>query len=48
MLTNGGRVLAVTSTGTTISEAVTQSNQVLEKIDFDGIYFRDDIGYEFK
>jgi len=48
VLTNGGRVLAVTSTGTTISEAVTQSNQVLEKIDFDGIYFRDDIGYEFK
>jgi phosphoribosylamine--glycine ligase len=48
VLTNGGRVLAVTSTGTNITEAATQSNQVLEKIDFDGIYFRDDIGYEFK
>ncbi len=48
VLTNGGRVLAVTSTGTSITEAATQSNQVLEKIDFDGIYFRDDIGYEFK
>ena len=48
VLTNGGRVLAVTSTGTSITEAATQSNQVLKKIDFDGIYFRDDIGYEFK
>ena len=48
VLTNGGRVLAVTRTGTSITEAATQSNQVLEKIDFDGIYFRDDIGYEFK
>jgi phosphoribosylamine--glycine ligase len=48
VLTNGGRVLAVTSTCTTITEAVLQSNQLLEKISFDGIYFRDDIGYEFK
>jgi phosphoribosylamine--glycine ligase len=48
VLTNGGRVLAVTSTGNSITEAATQSNQVLKKIDFDGIYFRDDIGYEFK
>ena len=48
VLTNGGRVLAVTSTGNSITEAATQSKQVLEKIDFDGIYFRDDIGYEFK
>ena len=48
VLTNGGRVLAVTSTGISITEAATQSNQVLKKIDFDGIYFRDDIGYEFK
>ena len=48
VLTNGGRVLAVTSTGTTIAEALTQSNRALGKIDFDGIYFRDDIGYEFK
>jgi phosphoribosylamine--glycine ligase len=48
VLTNGGRVLAVTSTGTTIAEALSQSNRALGKIDFDGIYFRDDIGYEFK
>ena len=48
VLTNGGRVLAVTSSGTSISEAAAQSNRMLEKICFDGIYFRDDIGYEFR
>lgn len=48
ILTNGGRVLAVTSFGKNITEAVTQSNKVLDKISFDGIYFRSDIGFEFK
>jgi phosphoribosylamine--glycine ligase len=48
VVTNGGRVLAVTSTAASITEAVMQSNQLLGKISFDGIYFRDDIGYEFK
>ena len=48
VLTNGGRVLAVTSSGTSISEASAQSNRMLEKICYDGIYFRDDIGYEFR
>ena len=48
VLTNGGRVLAVTSYGTSISEAAAQSNRMLEKIRFDGIYFRDDIGFEFR
>ena len=48
VLTNGGRVLAVTSTGSNITAAAAQSNRVLEKIRFDGIYFRDDIGYEFR
>jgi phosphoribosylamine--glycine ligase len=48
VLTNGGRVLAVTTTSNTIQAAAAQSNRMLEKISFDGIYFRDDIGYEFK
>jgi phosphoribosylamine--glycine ligase len=48
ILTNGGRVLAVTSFGDTIREAVEQSVYMLEQIYFDGIYFREDIGYEFK
>ncbi len=48
VLTNGGRVLAVTSFGNTIAEAAEQSNYMLEQIHFDGIYYRKDIGYEFR
>jgi len=48
VLTNGGRVLAVTSFGDTVVEAVEQSNYLTEQLYFDGIYFRSDIGYEFK
>ncbi len=47
IVTNGGRVLAVTSTGSSISEAVGHSLDVLKEISFEGIYFRKDIGYEF-
>ena len=47
IVTSGGRVLAVTSFGNTIPEAVQQSKEVLEQIRFDGMYFRRDIGYEF-
>jgi phosphoribosylamine--glycine ligase len=47
VLTNGGRVLAVTSYGNTIQEAVNRSKGVLEKISFEGMYYRRDIGYEF-
>ncbi len=45
--TNGGRVLAVTSYGNTIADAVTSSKKILEKISFDGMNYRRDIGYEF-
>ena len=48
VLTNGGRVLAVTSFGDTIREAAEQSTYMMEQIYFDGIYFREDIGFEFK
>jgi phosphoribosylamine---glycine ligase len=48
VLTNGGRVLAVTSFGGTITEAVEQSNYMLDQLSFDGMYYRSDIGYEFK
>ncbi|HTQ64607.1 MAG TPA: phosphoribosylamine--glycine ligase [Puia sp.] len=47
VLTNGGRVLCVTSFGETIHEAVDKSKNVLQEIDFDGMYYRRDIGYEF-
>ncbi|MCA6450101.1 MAG: phosphoribosylamine--glycine ligase [Chitinophagaceae bacterium] len=45
--TNGGRVLTVTSYGNSIPEAVAKSKQLLEKISFEGMYYRKDIGYEF-
>ncbi|MES1221303.1 MAG: phosphoribosylglycinamide synthetase C domain-containing protein, partial [Bacteroidota bacterium] len=48
ILTNGGRVLAVTSYGNTLKEATEQSNYMLDQLYFEGIYFRNDIGYEFK
>ena len=48
IVTNGGRVLAVSSFGNDIKEAVNKSVKVLDKISFEGMYFRKDIGYEFK
>ncbi len=47
ILTNGGRVLCVTSFAETVYEAVDKSRDVLEKIYFEGIYYRRDIGFEF-
>ncbi|TMI67919.1 MAG: hypothetical protein E6H09_23585, partial [Bacteroidetes bacterium] len=37
----------VTSFGESIEEAVNTSLDVLEYIEFDGMYYRNDIGYEF-
>ncbi len=45
--TNGGRVLVVTSYGSDIKEAVKTSIASIEKINFEGKYFRKDIGWEF-
>lgn len=42
--TNGGRVLAVTGIGKSLAEAREKSYQVLENINFEGIYYRTDIG----
>lgn len=47
VVTHGGRVLAVTSYGDDIPDAAGQSGYVIENIHFDGMYFRDDIGYEW-
>jgi phosphoribosylamine--glycine ligase len=46
-LTNGGRVLAVSSFANSIKEAVNKSMKVLNKISFEEMHFRMDIGYEF-
>jgi phosphoribosylamine--glycine ligase len=45
--TNGGRVLAITSFGNTLKEAVHQSLSSAEKINYEGKYYRKDIGFEF-
>jgi phosphoribosylamine--glycine ligase len=48
LVSNGGRVLAVTSVGETITDAANKSKKILEQIHFEGMYFRKDIGYEFE
>ncbi|HEY4934942.1 MAG TPA: phosphoribosylglycinamide synthetase C domain-containing protein, partial [Puia sp.] len=47
VVTNGGRVLCVTSYAGSLQDAIRKSMAVLTQIDFDGMYFRRDIGYEF-
>ncbi len=46
LLTNGGRVLAITSYGVNIKDAVGKSYESIEKIFFDDMYFRKDIGFD--
>lgn len=47
LVTSGGRVMAVSSYGKDLAEALSRSYAVLENIDFDGKTFRRDIGNEF-
>ena len=44
LVTNGGRVLGVTSTGIDLKEALQNAYKAIEKISFDGMYYRKDIG----
>ena len=46
VVTNGGRVLAITSYGKTISEAVHLSLKNAEVIQYEGKYYRKDIGFD--
>ncbi len=45
-VTNGGRVIAVTSFGNNFQEATKKSYQNIEKLHFDKMYFRKDIGLD--
>lgn len=44
--TNGGRVIAITSFGENMNDALKKSYENAEKITFQGKYFRKDIGFE--
>jgi phosphoribosylamine---glycine ligase len=48
VVTSGGRVIAVTSFGENIGEAAEQSLYAVEQLYFEDIYFRSDIGFEFR
>jgi phosphoribosylamine---glycine ligase len=47
IVTNGGRVLCATALGDDLEEAISKSRKMMERIEFEGKYYRKDIGYEF-
>jgi phosphoribosylamine--glycine ligase len=47
VITNGGRVLAITSLDNNLKDAVEKSKLALKTVHFEEMYFRNDIGYEF-
>ena len=46
VVTNGGRVIAITSFGESFPEAIKKSYQNIDKLHFDKMYFRKDIGFD--
>ncbi|WP_177761730.1 phosphoribosylamine--glycine ligase [Flavobacterium sp. I3-2] len=48
VVSNGGRVLAFTSYADSFEEALQKSYTSIEKVKFDGMYFRKDIGFDLK
>ncbi|CAM3320027.1 Phosphoribosylamine--glycine ligase [Flavobacterium longum] len=48
VVSNGGRVLAVTSYGDTFDSAIKKSYQSLSMISFDKMYYRKDIGFDLE
>jgi phosphoribosylamine--glycine ligase len=45
-VSNGGRVLAVTSYGNDFQEAIKKSYQSIDQLHFDKMYYRKDIGFD--
>ena len=48
VLTNGGRVLGVTALGDTFGAALSNAYGAMTHLQFDGIYYRTDIGYRVR
>lgn len=46
ILTNGGRVMALTSFGKDFKEGLQKSYQNIDKIHFEGMYYRKDLGFD--
>jgi len=46
IISNGGRVLAITSFGASYVEATKKSYQNIVKLHFDKMYYRKDIGFD--
>jgi phosphoribosylamine--glycine ligase len=46
VVTSGGRVMAITSYGDSYKEAIKKSYQNIEKLHFDKMYYRKDIGFD--
>ena len=44
IITDGGRVMSVVGTGKTLQDAITKTYSEIDKISFDNMYFRSDIG----
>lgn len=47
IVTNGGRVIAITSYGSSIKDALSTSYKNAELVEYEGKYYRKDIGWEF-
>jgi len=47
VVSNGGRVFCVTSLAENLEEAINQWKDVIGHTDFEGMYYRHDIGFEF-
>jgi phosphoribosylamine--glycine ligase len=47
-LTNGGRVMAFTSLGSEMNEALAASYRNLNEVEFQDMYYRKDIGFDLR